>query len=122
MILLIALQIAASFRPEARSAGAPESRGAAPRVGFRSVEPGLLASGFLIGLTEVDAVVLAVTRPGAAIDVPLAVRVLVVAVVANSVFKAGVSLVVGRASFRWLAFVGLVAMALALLLPAAFLT
>ena len=85
-------------------------------------DAGLLASGFVLGLTDVDALTLSMTRSvstGTSID--SACRAITMGIVANSIMKAGIAVVVGSGRFRWQAGGALVAMALAggvaLLLP-----
>ncbi len=77
-------------------------------------ENGLMAGGFLLGLTDVDALTLAMTRSvatGTAID--LACRAILMGVIANSLMKAGIALVIGERRFAWQTAVSLVAMAAA---------
>lgn len=77
-------------------------------------EGGLLAGGFLLGLTDVDALTLAMTRSvatGTAID--LACRAILMGVIANSLMKAGIAIVVGERRFAWQVAASLVAVAAA---------
>jgi uncharacterized membrane protein (DUF4010 family) len=77
-------------------------------------EGGLLAGGFLLGLTDVDALTLAMTRSvatGTAID--LACRAIVMGVIANSLMKAGIAVVVGERRFAWQVAASLAAVAAA---------
>ena len=77
-------------------------------------EGGLLAGGFLLGLTDVDALTLAMTRSvasGTAID--LACRAILMGVIANSLMKAGIATVVGERRFAWQTAGSLLAMAAA---------
>ena len=77
-------------------------------------ETGLLAGGFLLGLTDVDALTLAMTRSvstGTSVD--LACRAIVMGVIANSVMKAGIALVVGERRYAWQVAASLAAMAAA---------
>jgi uncharacterized membrane protein (DUF4010 family) len=77
-------------------------------------EAGLLASGFVLGLTDVDALTLSMTRSvanGTTIDA--ACRAIAMGVIANSIMKAGIAVAVGTGRFRWLAGAALAAMAAA---------
>ena len=77
-------------------------------------EGGLMAGGFLLGLTDVDALTLAMTRSvssGTAVD--LACRAILMGVVANSLMKAGIAIVVGERRFAWQTSGSLLAMAAA---------
>lgn len=77
-------------------------------------ESGVMAGGFLLGLTDVDALTLAMTRSvasGTSID--LACRAIVTGVIANSLMKAGMALVVGERRFAWQTAASLLAMAAA---------
>lgn len=75
-------------------------------------EGGLLAGGFLLGLTDVDALTLAMTRSvstGTAAD--LACRAILMGVVANCLMKAGIAIVIGERRFAWQTAGSLLAMA-----------
>lgn len=77
-------------------------------------EGGVMAGGFLLGLTDVDALTLAMTRSvstGASID--LACRAILMGVIANSLMKAGIAIVVGERRFAWQTAGSLAAMAAA---------
>jgi uncharacterized membrane protein (DUF4010 family) len=77
-------------------------------------ETGLLASGFVLGLTDVDALTLSMTRSvstGTTIDA--ACRAIVMGIVANSLMKAGIAVAVGSGRFRWQAGTALAVMAVA---------
>ncbi len=77
-------------------------------------ENGLMASGFLLGLTDMDALTLSMTRSvatGTSIDA--AARAITVGVVANSIMKGGIAVVVGTPRFKWHAGAALAAMAAA---------
>ncbi|HEY7686929.1 MAG TPA: MgtC/SapB family protein [Gemmatimonadales bacterium] len=71
---------------------------------------GLLASAALIGLTDLDALTLSMTRLEGADAVALGARGIAVGVLANSALKLGLTLVLGSAPFRRLASSGLAAM------------
>lgn len=77
-------------------------------------EGGLLASGFVLGLTDVDALTLAMTRSvtaGTSFD--LACRAILMGVIANCLMKAGIAVVVGERRFAWQTAGALLAMAAA---------
>ena len=77
-------------------------------------EAGLLASGFVLGLTDVDALTLSMTRSvatGTSIDA--ACRAIVMGVIANSLMKAGIAVAIGTGKFRWQAGAALMLMAAA---------
>jgi uncharacterized membrane protein (DUF4010 family) len=77
-------------------------------------EAGLLASGFVLGLTDVDALTLSMTRSvetGTTIDA--ACRAITMGIVANSIMKALIAVVIGKGRFAWQAGVSLIAMAAA---------
>ena len=77
-------------------------------------ETGLLASGFVLGLTDVDALTLSMARSvttGTSIDA--ASRAIAVGIVANSIMKAGIAFAIGSGRFRWQAGGALLAMAAA---------
>ena len=73
---------------------------------------GLLAGGFVLGVTDVDALTLAMTRSvstGTSIDA--ACRAILMGIVANSLMKAGIALTIGQRRFAWRAATSLLAMA-----------
>ncbi|MBY0493424.1 MAG: DUF4010 domain-containing protein [Cyanobacteria bacterium] len=75
---------------------------------------GLMLSGFVLGLTDMDALTLSMTRSvatGTAIDA--AARAITIGIVANSLMKAGIAVVIGSAGFKWRAGGALLAMAAA---------
>jgi len=77
-------------------------------------ESGVMAGGFLLGLTDVDALTLAMTRSvasGTTID--LACRAILMGVIANSLMKTGIATVVGERRFAWQTGASLLAMAAA---------
>jgi uncharacterized membrane protein (DUF4010 family) len=77
-------------------------------------DAGLMASGFVLGLTDVDALTLSMTRSvasGTTIDA--ACRAIATGIVANSLMKAGIATAVGTPRFRWQAGAALAAMAAA---------
>ncbi len=77
-------------------------------------EGGLLASGFVLGLTDVDALTLSMTRSvSSGTPVDAAARAITIGIVANSLMKSGIAVVVGSGRFRWQAGAALLAMAAA---------
>lgn len=75
-------------------------------------EGGLLTSGFVLGLTDVDALTLAMTRSlstGTSIDA--ASRAILMGIIANSLMKAGIALAIGERRFAWHTAAALVAIA-----------
>jgi uncharacterized membrane protein (DUF4010 family) len=75
---------------------------------------GLLASGFVLGLTDVDALTLSMTRSVASgTTINLACRAIAIGVVANSLMKAGIAVALGDARFKWQAGLSLAAIAAA---------
>jgi uncharacterized membrane protein (DUF4010 family) len=77
-------------------------------------ETGLLVTGFVLGLTDVDALTLSMTRSvstGTTIDG--ACRAMAVGIVANSLMKAGLAVAIGHRRFAWQAGSALLAMAAA---------
>lgn len=75
-------------------------------------ETGLMASGFVLGLTDIDALTLSMTRSvatGTSIDA--AARAITTGVVANSMMKGGIAIAVGSRHFKWHAGGALAAMA-----------
>jgi uncharacterized membrane protein (DUF4010 family) len=77
-------------------------------------DAGLLASGFVLGLTDVDALTLSMTRSvrtGTSIDA--ASRAIAIGIVSNSLMKAAIAFAIGTGRFRWQAGAALLAMAAA---------
>ncbi len=75
---------------------------------------GVLAGGFVLGLTDVDALTLAMTRSVATgTTVDLACRAILTGIVANSLMKSGIAAAVGSRQFAWRTAVPLAAMAAA---------
>jgi len=75
---------------------------------------GLLASGAIVGFTDVDALVLSMARSAQAADLNTASQALVIGILSNTLLKLGVVLSLGRHRFRWLAAGGLLLIAAAL--------
>ena len=77
-------------------------------------ENGLMAGGFVLGLTDVDALTLSMTRSVAnGTTILAASRAIAVGIVANSLLKATIALSIGSGRFKWLAAGSLIAMAAA---------
>jgi uncharacterized membrane protein (DUF4010 family) len=65
-------------------------------------EGGLMAGGFLLGLTDVDALTLSMTRSVATGTTILAAsRAIATGIVANSLLKAAIAVTVGNGRFKW---------------------
>jgi uncharacterized membrane protein (DUF4010 family) len=60
-------------------------------------ETGVVASGAVLGLTDLDALTLSMTRDGTAIPIAIAAQALATGVIANTGLKLGIAVVVGRA-------------------------
>jgi uncharacterized membrane protein (DUF4010 family) len=76
--------------------------------------PGVIASAALLGLTDMDALVVSMTSMGTAPGTAqLAAQAIAVGILSNTVFKLGIALGVGGGGFRWRAGAGLAALALA---------
>jgi uncharacterized membrane protein (DUF4010 family) len=77
-------------------------------------DTGLMASGFVLGLTDVDALTMSMTRSvGGDVTSDLACRAIALGIVANSLMKAGIAFTIGSPRFRWQAGGALLAMAAA---------
>lgn len=77
-------------------------------------EGGLLASGFVLGLTDVDALTLSMTRSASTgTSVDAAARAIAMGIVANSLMKAGIAAAIGHGRYKWHAGGALMAMAAA---------
>jgi uncharacterized membrane protein (DUF4010 family) len=77
-------------------------------------DAGLMATGFVLGLTDVDALTLSMTRSvstGTSIDA--ASRAILTGIVANSIMKAAIAVGIGKGRFAWHAGAALLAMAAA---------
>jgi uncharacterized membrane protein (DUF4010 family) len=80
----------------------------------RMGEGGLLAGGFVLGLTDVDALTLSMTRSvatGTTIDA--ACRAILMGIIANSLMKAAIAMTIGERRFAWQTAASLAAMAAA---------
>ncbi|HYE88691.1 MAG TPA: MgtC/SapB family protein [Vicinamibacterales bacterium] len=77
-------------------------------------ESGLMVGGFVLGLTDVDALTLSMTRSvGHRTTLDAAARAIAIGIVANSLMKAAIAAVMGAGRFKWLAAAALGAMAAA---------
>jgi uncharacterized membrane protein (DUF4010 family) len=77
-------------------------------------DAGLQASGFVLGLTDVDALTMSMTRSVASgTTVDSACRAIATGIIANSIMKAGIAVALGTPRFKWQAGVSLAAMAAA---------
>ena len=77
-------------------------------------DAGLMVTGFVLGLTDVDALTLSMTRSvttGMAIE--MACRAILMGVIANSIMKAVIAFTIGTRRFGWQAGAALLAMAAA---------
>ncbi len=76
---------------------------------------GVMVSAVVLGVVDADALTVSMTKmPGGAAVVPLAALAITVGLVASTVFKLGLALVLGKGSFRKWATVGLVGFVVAL--------
>jgi uncharacterized membrane protein (DUF4010 family) len=73
---------------------------------------GLYVTGALLGLTDVDALTVAMNRAGAEVTAAVAARAIAIGILANTGLKLGACLVVGRGRFRRLATIGLTGLAI----------
>lgn len=65
-------------------------------------DSGLMAGGFLLGLTDVDALTLSMTRSvSSGTSIEAASRAIAAGIVANSLLKAAIAAVIGHSRFRW---------------------
>ena len=83
-------------------------------VGREVGDSGLMVSGFVLGLTDADALTLSMTRSvstGTSIDA--AARAIAIGIVANSLMKAGIAATIGSRGFKWQAGAALIGMAAA---------
>ena len=77
-------------------------------------DAGLMASGFILGLTDVDALTLSMTRSVATgITIDAACRAILAGIIANSIMKAVIAFTVGNTRFRLQTVLALIAMAAA---------
>ena len=77
-------------------------------------EGGLMATGFVLGLTDVDALTLSMTRSvSTGTSLESASRAITAGIIANSLMKAGIAVAIGTRRFAWQAAAALMAMAAA---------
>jgi uncharacterized membrane protein (DUF4010 family) len=76
-------------------------------------EPGVIASGAVLGLTDLDALTISMARAPTPIPMEVAARAIVVGILANTALKLAVAIVVGVAGFRRLTGPALVAIGVA---------
>jgi len=78
-------------------------------------ESGLLISGAVLGLTDVDALTISMARAGAAgISPAIAAKAIAIGILANCLLKLGLALLYGTAPFRRLTSAALTTMAVAI--------
>ena len=94
--MAIAFQIAMSFIAYVRGAAGT---------------PGLYASGALLGLTDVDALTVSMSRAGAELTPRVAAYAIAIGILANTMLKLSVSLALGTSRFRRVAGIGLAGLA-----------
>ena len=77
---------------------------------------GLLVSGAILGLTDVDALTISMARGGHGAPSEVAARAIVLGILSNTALKTALALTLGRSHFRWVAAaeLGLIATGLAL--------
>jgi len=77
-------------------------------------DAGMLASGFVLGLTDVDALTLSMTRSvSTGTTIESACRAIAMGIVANSIMKAVIAVAIGNRRFAWQAGLSLIGMAAA---------
>jgi uncharacterized membrane protein (DUF4010 family) len=81
---------------------------------------GLVASGAIVGFTDVDALVLSMARGPSGASLEIASIALVVGILSNTILKLGIVLAIGRGRYRWLAAGGLTLISVALVISIAF--
>jgi uncharacterized membrane protein (DUF4010 family) len=75
---------------------------------------GLLVSGAILGVTDVDALTISMARGVSTEDGLVAVQALLLGILSNTALKATVAIFLGKGRFRWLATSGLIAIGIAL--------
>jgi uncharacterized membrane protein (DUF4010 family) len=83
---------------------------------------GLLASGAIVGLTDVDALAVSMARGQHGGTLETAAQALVIGILSNTVLKAGIVIALGRGRFRWLAVGGFLVIAIAIGISLVFLS
>jgi len=79
-------------------------------------DQGLIVSGAIVGLTDVDALAVSMSKGTQGATAEIASRALVVGILSNTVLKTSLVLVLGRGRYRWLAAGGLVLIAIGLII------
>ena len=75
---------------------------------------GVMASGFVLGLTDMDALTMSMTRNvGGDVTIQVACRAIALGIVANSLMKCAIAVVIGSPRFKWQAGGSLLAVAAA---------
>lgn len=77
---------------------------------------GVLASGAILGLTDMDALILSMARGIGGVPQELAAQAIVIGILSNTALKTVLAITIGRGSFRWRAAIGLVLIGMVLLL------
>ena len=80
-------------------------------------DQGLLISGAILGLTDVDALTISMARGVQTTDWTIAAKALCIGIVSNTLLKTVVALILGQGRFRLLTAAGLVGIGIATLLP-----
>ena len=75
--------------------------------------PGLYATAAFLGLTDVDALTVSMSRAPENLAADIAARAIAVGILANSLFKSLMAATLGSAAFRWRTAAGLLSMAVA---------
>lgn len=70
-------------------------------------EAGLVASGAVLGLTDVDSLVISMARVASVDQLQTAAAAILVGIVSNTALKLGITLVIGKHDFRRMAATGL---------------
>jgi uncharacterized membrane protein (DUF4010 family) len=102
--LASALQLAAAFQVALSAV-------AFVRSAFGSI--GLYGAAAVLGLTDVDALTVSMSSPSSALPAEIAARALAIGVLANTLLKLTLAVVIGRSTFRRAAAVGLLGLAAA---------
>ena len=61
---------------------------------------GVYTGATVLGLTDVDALTVSMSRPEANLEVRMAARAITIGIMSNTIFKLGLALILGRRSFR----------------------
>jgi uncharacterized membrane protein (DUF4010 family) len=74
---------------------------------------GLLISGAILGLTDVDALTISMARGIQTTDWNIAAQALCIGILSNTLLKTGVALILGQGRFRWFVAAGLIGIGIA---------